>query len=100
MPTKSDDNHTLVRWGKLDNAGRELFPHLRSFLVSNGDFAEFRLKARDDGTILAIAKGYDASGTSVVCFGVGYDPFLAILACDQTIQGGHWRVDKPWAPKA
>ncbi len=64
------------------------------------DVVVIRLKARDDGTILAIIKGYDDSGGPVVAFGVGYDMVLALMAADSTIQGGFWKVDKPWTPGA
>lgn len=98
MPTKITGNQGVDKWHQVAEEWRASFPHLTHFLTNTSDFGEFRLKARDDGTVLAIAKGFDASGTPVVCFGVGYDPILSVLAIDRTIQGGHWRVDKPWQP--
>lgn len=77
---------------------KEQLPHLFAVLDNEQDFIELRVKARDDGSTLAILKRYDAEGGPVVCFGNGYGCVGALMAIDATIQGGSWRVDKPWDP--
>jgi hypothetical protein len=96
VPTKKQQNRQIDRWTSSVKYLQGKMPHLMSFLLDNDDFSELRIKARDDGSVLAIAKGYDDAGSPVVSFGVGYDAILALMAIDQTIQGGHWRIDKPW----
>ena len=98
MPTRKKSNASVDRWNEIVRFLRGNIPHLWSALAAADDFIELRLKSRDDGTVLAIMKSYDADGGPVVCFGVGYDPVLALMAIDATIQGGHWRTDKPWKP--
>lgn len=71
---------------------------LYRWLCSESDFAELRIKARDDGSCIAIAKGYDHEGGPVVCFGTGYDPLSALYAVEGTIRANKWRLDKPWSP--
>jgi hypothetical protein len=88
----------LDRWSQLAEEIRVRLPHLSSFLGDEQGFLEIRLKSRDDGTILGIAKGYNHEGMPIVCFGVGYDAVLALMALDATIQGDGWREDKPWKP--
>lgn len=83
---------------ELGEAVRLRLPHFASWYVDEESFGELRLKARDDGTTLAIAKGYGPDGGAVVCFGSGYGLIGALIAIDATIQGGRWRVDKPWQP--
>ncbi len=96
MPTRKHNNTLQSQWDKAAKQGRLQFPHLYGWLENVDAFSELRIKARDDGTYLAIAKGYGTDGGPVVCFGVGYDYTLAILALDKTIQAGKWRYDKPW----
>jgi hypothetical protein len=57
-------------------------------------------KTRPDGTVLAVAKGYGTDGGPTVCFGVGYDMVLCLMALESTIAGNHWKEDKPWEGKA
>lgn len=64
------------------------------------DFGEIRLKARDDGTVLAIAKGYGSDGGPIVAFGTGYDVVSALKGLEGTIARGGWRPDKPWKPES
>lgn len=96
MPTNTRPSSPSDRWVALVEQFRADFPHLASWCMRPDEFGELRLKSRDDGTILAIAKGYGSEGGRIVSFGVGYDVILAFMALDSTIQGGHWRVDKPW----
>lgn len=98
MPTRKTKNSQVDRWVRLSDQIKKEVPQVSSWLFSTTDFVEVRFKARDDGTVLGIAKGYDSSGGPIVCFGVGYDVVLALMALDATIAGGHWRVDKPWKP--
>lgn len=98
MPTKNNKDKRSFRWLDLHKEMSDRLPHLFSFLESTDEFAAIQFKARQDGTILAIAKGYDASGGPVVCFASGYDMVLCLLALDGAIQGDNWRVDKPWKP--
>lgn len=81
--------------------GEELHTWLPSFANWYEDeerFVELRLKARDDGTTLAIAKGFGPDGGPLVCFGSGYGLVGALIAVDATIQAGRWRDDPPWQP--
>lgn len=85
------------RWAELGEAFRNLTPHLNSVLVAEDDFVGLRALAREDGTVLVVVKCIDASGGPIVCFGSGYGVAGALIAADATIQGGHWKVDKPWS---
>lgn len=96
MARRQKKNSTQQRWVDLDESLQRLVPHLFSVLAESDDFIALYVKARDDGTILAIAKRYDSDGTPVVCFGSGYGVSGALMAIDATIQGGHWKTDKPW----
>lgn len=84
------------RWTRIEKQFRIDFPHLSGFSLGSDDFSELRCKARDDGTVLALVKGFGPDGGKVIAFGVGYDVILALMALDSTVQGGHWRIDKPW----
>lgn len=98
MATKKKQKGKAQEWADFDGVLREYVPNLRAWWGEAEEFGELRLKFRLDSTYLAIAKGYDSSGGPVVAFGVGYDVVTALMAIDSTIQGGHWRVDKPWEP--
>lgn len=99
MPTKPPPHSQAERWTRLAVQFRKDFPHLGRWCDDTAEFSELRIKVRDDGTTLAIAKGYSSDGGPVVCFGVGYDLILSLMALDASIQGDNWRFDKPWAPK-
>ena len=99
MPRNSRGNTKQKTWLKLVEQLKVELPHLAAWWDDYDEFLELRLKARDDGTVLVIAKGFDSGGGPVVCFGTGYDVVSAIMAIDATINAGNWRVDKPWAPK-
>lgn len=92
-------NSPAERWVATSDGLREAFPHLSAWYNDVDEFLELRIKAREDSTYLAIAKGVDGKGGPVVCFGVGYDVAGALMSVDATIQGGHWKVDKPWSAK-
>lgn len=96
MPKKSSVRSASQRWLELVDVLGEHIPHVASWWSGVDDFEELRLKARPDGTTLAIAKGYDSSGGPVVCFGSGYGVEGALMALNASLQGGNWRVDKPW----
>lgn len=96
MPTKK--NRKQHEWEELDDELSERLSHLASWYNDTEAFAELRLKARPDGTTLAIAKGYDSAGGPIVSFGSGYGLAACLLALNSSIQGGNWRVDKPWTP--
>lgn len=96
MATKSQGRSGQERWLNINGYLKQNLSHLLAWAGRVEDFSEIRLKARDDGTILAIAKGYGSDGAPVVLFGSGYDIVLALIALDGAIQGGKWRVDKPW----
>lgn len=98
MRTKKRENTLVTRYNAIHEAVEELTPHLYGFLGSVEDFREIRIKARADGTCLAIAKGFGPDGGETVCFGVGYDAIGALLGIDGTIQSGSWKVDEPWSP--
>lgn len=94
MSTRKD--RPAERWAAVDGYLRLNFPHAASWWSDSNSFSELRVKSRDDGTVLAIAKGFGDDGAPVVCFGVGYDLVTAIMAIDATIQGGRWKKDTPW----
>lgn len=96
MRKKIKKSGLVVRYNRLHDGVAELTPSLYAFLNDVEEFSELRVKARDDGSVLAIAKGYDSSGGPIVSFGVGYDAIGALLGIDGTIQAGKWKVDKPW----
>lgn len=84
---------------QLEESIGEAVPSFAAFLSDEQDFREVRFKLKDDGTLLVILKGYFSDGGPSVCFAVGYGFSGALLAVDSVIQGGHWKVDKPWQPK-
>ncbi len=100
MPSRNGSLSPMERWQALDGELRRLTPHLTAVLSRENDFRELRIKSRDDGSTLVIVKAYGADGAPTVCFGVGYGSVAALVAVDATIQGGHWRPDKPWEPKS
>lgn len=87
------------RWVALSDSLSRYAPHLSGWLATEDEVREIRFKWRDDGTCLAIAKGYGSDGGETVCFGAGYGFSGAVLAVDRSIQGGNWRADKPWPGK-
>lgn len=87
------------RWSELESWFQVKLPHLGGVLADEADFIELRVKMRNDGTTLGILKRYDGKGSPVVCFGTGYGVVLCLLALDASIQGGNWRLDKPWKPR-
>lgn len=96
MPRKARKFSGVDRWVELDKKLSTEIPHLTAWWLAIESFVELRLKARDDGTVLAIAKGFSSDGGPVVCFGVGYDCVLALMSIDQSIAGDNWKFDKPW----
>lgn len=99
MPKKSSGNRALERWTEFSDELHRRVPHLSAWYGEEESFSELRIKAKADGTMLAIAKGFGPDGGPVVCFGSGYGLVACLMAIDATIQGGHWRVDKPWPNK-
>ncbi len=99
MPAVKSRVTESERWVSLADQFRSDFPHLGSWCFRPDEFSELRIKVRDDGTTLGIAKGYGSDGGPIVCFGVGYDIMLCLMALDASIAGGYWREDKPWVPK-
>lgn len=89
-------------WSAIDQALQTNIPQVHSLVTNSGDFTELRLKARDDGTTLAILKAYAQDGTPMVAFGVGMSFSLSLIAVEATIAGGHWKRDKfhgsTWKP--
>lgn len=99
MSKKTKSGQGPERWVRLVDDLRRHLPHGASWWADEESFSELRLKAKADGTILAIAKGYGSDGGPVVCFGSGYGLEGALMALDASIQGGNWRFDKPWSGK-
>lgn len=77
---------------------QEHFEQLYRWLTVSGDAVELRVKVRDDGTWIAIAKGFGDDGGPIVCFGSGYDALSAVQGVEGAIRANKWRPDKPWAP--
>lgn len=99
MSAKSRYDTKAQQWVAVTELLKRELPHLVGFFSDIEGFSEFRLKARDDGTILAIAKGFSSDGGPIVCFGVGYDVVASFLAIDATINGNYWKFDHPWEDK-
>lgn len=74
-------------------------PHVYGLFSGSEDFVSLLVKAKDDGTYLAVLKKYAADGGPVVLFGSGYDVPGALMGLDLAAQGGAWKVDKPWSGK-
>lgn len=96
MSRTNNKNSQVDKWQASEKSLLLLFPHIMGVAVKEAEFIELRLKARDDGSTLAIIKQYGEDGGPLVAFGVGYGVTLALMALDKTLQGGHWRIDKPW----
>lgn len=96
MPKNLGKGTKQAQWSRFHGKVKGEIPTVVGWFDDRDDFRELRLKARDDGTILAVAKGYDSNGGMVVSFGVGYDVVTSLMALDGVIQSGAWRVDKPW----
>lgn len=88
-------NMTLLSWHQ---AWQDSVEQLYRGLVSGDRVSDLRVKVRDDGGWIAIAKGYGDDGGPVVCFGSGYDALSALQGLEGAIRANKWRVDKPWAP--
>lgn len=99
MSTKARKITPSQRYTALGASIEKYIPHLWGVLTAEDDFIELRLKAREDGSILAIVKRYSPDGGPVVLFGNGYGASGALLAADAAIQGDSWREDKPWPGK-
>lgn len=74
-------------------------PHLFSVLSEEDDFIELRIKAKPDGSTLALLKRFGSDGGPVICFGVGYGAVGSLMAINATVASGNWREDKPWAKR-
>ena len=99
MSGKSKQSSIFERVDVLVRDVSKSLPHLFAVLNSEEDFIELKVMARSDGTTLSLCKQYDSGGATVVAFGTGYGVILALMALDSSIQGGNWRIDKPWSPK-
>jgi len=82
------------KWLDLEKQLETDLPHLAAFLSSNGEFRELRIVSRDDGTCLAMAKGWLEDGTPSIAFGTGYTPSLSLMGLDATLAAGHWKKDQ------
>jgi len=80
----------------LHYAIQEVAPQVYAWLNRPEDFGELRFKAREDGSVLAIAKGYDGAGSPVVAFGSGYDVVSCLKGLEGAFARNGWRPDRPW----
>jgi len=80
----------------LHYAVQDMAPQVYAWWNRAEDFGELRFKARDDGSVLAVAKGYDSDGSPVVAFGTGYDVVSALKGLEGAVARGGWRPDRPW----
>lgn len=85
-----------AHWVSVHDRFRESFPHVFSVLSAEEDFISLLIKARDDGSCLAVLKRFGPDGAPNVCFGSGYGAVACILGLDASVQGGKWRFDEPW----
>lgn len=74
-------------------------PQLYAWLTDDESFERLSVKRRDDGSFIAVAKGYDSKGGPVVAFGSGLDVFSCLQGLQGAITAGNWREDKPWSGK-
>ena len=81
----------------LASALSDSLPRTSAWFTDETDFRELRLKLLQDGSTMAIAKGYGSDGGEVVAFGVGYGVVGALMAIEGTIAGSHWKQDIPWS---
>jgi len=100
VTTKSRISSQLSQLAALAEQLRVVMPHLAGVLDAEDDLVGLNVKAKDDGTCLAVLKRLGSSGAPEVCFGVGYGFYGALFAIDRTVQGGNWKPDKPWSPAA
>jgi len=98
MSRNSGKRSPAELWSSNNSKLRGMIPHCYSVFSDAENFISLHIKARDDGTVLAVAKQYGDDGRPVVAFGSGYDVMAGLMGLDSSIQGGHWRVDKPWEP--
>ncbi len=96
MSKRKGKNSQMSLWTDFEDAMLKATPRLLALAEDANRFREFRIKLREDGTYLVIVKGIADDGANIVCFGVGYGFVLGLLAVDKTIEGNHWRVDKPY----
>lgn len=96
---KAAHDSRQAHWLSVHDRFRESFPHVFSVLEREEDFISLLLKAKDDGTCLAVLKQFGPDGAPMVCFGSGYGAVACILGLDASIQGNKWRVDTPWDHK-
>lgn len=99
MPRNRKKDRLPLRWNELIEQLERSLPSVSGWWSDTDSFVELRIKARSDGTMLAIAKGYGGDGGPVVCFASGYGVEATLLAIDASIQGGNWKYDEPWDPK-
>ena len=94
MPTKYTGKGPGERMLLLGEEVKAALPQLSALFNDEDQFRGLSIKARDDGSMLGIAKSYLSDGTPSVCFGVGYGLVATLMAVDATIAAGHWKVDK------
>lgn len=87
-------------FAELDEELRAYLPHLVSWWSKEEEVRGVSVKARPDGGFLAVAKGYESDGSEIVAFGLGFGVIGSLMALDMTLQGGNWKVDKPWPKKS
>lgn len=99
MTKKTEHDTRVGKWNRLTDLTKKEVPSLSAWWDDVEDFAELKVKAMPDGTVLAIAKGYGSDGAPMVCFGAGYSVTGAMLAIDATITAGRWKPDLPYQHK-
>lgn len=96
MARKTKKNNRSSAWLALDQVIKNEVPHLAAVLADEEDFISFHIKMRDDGSVIGVLKRFGSDGGKLVCFGSSYTVSGCFVAVDATIQGGNWKVDKPW----
>ena len=96
MSTNSKRLAPAQRYTALGAQLEKLIPSLWAVWNAEDEFIGMHVKARPDGSTLAVVKRYGADGGPVVLFGNGYGVAGAFMAADAAVQGDAWRVDKPW----
>jgi hypothetical protein len=96
MSKKKSKDSLVDRWLAFNERLEQEIPHLSACWSDFDEFREIRIMVKPDATVLGMVKGYGSDGGLTICFGTGYGVVATLMALDSSIQGGNWKVDKPW----
>lgn len=90
------DHPVLARANACESALRGCLPSISHDLGWPGVFQSLRVGISRDGTYWAVLKKSGDGGRTVVAFGNGYDPFLALAALEGAVNAGKFSAEKPY----